>query len=237
MIKDHRLIVALDHASYRKAARLVKSLSRYVKVFKVGSTLFTTSGPKIIKYIHKRGCKVFLDLKFNDIPNTVSNAAVQATRLGVYMLNVHALSGKEAMRKTAEDVKREAEKMDIFKPILVAVTVLTSLQEDDLLSLGVNTNLEELVMKLANATKESGFDGVVASPKEVRIIKERLGENFVVVTPGIRPKWASQVKDQKRVTTPRAALENGSDFIVVGRPITEARKPVIAVKKILQEIQ
>ncbi len=237
MKKDPRLIVALDVNSYRKAARLVKSLSKYVKVFKVGSALFTKCGPKIVRHIHKRGAKVFLDLKFNDIPNTVLNAAVEATKLCVYMLNVHALSGKEAMRVTAEAVATQAKKLHIFKPILVAVTILTSLHENDLSPLGIKGEIKELVLKLARAAKESGFDGVIASAKETHMIKEKFGDNFVVVTPGIRPEWAREKDDQKRVMTPKEAIDLGSDFIVIGRPIIAARKPVKAVKKILEEIQ
>lgn len=237
MKKHHpKLIVALDLDSYRKAARLVKMLSPYVKVFKVGNILFTQCGPKIVKYIHKRGAKVFLDLKYNDIPNTVSKAAVEATKMGVYMVNVHALSGKEAMRVTAKAVAQEAKKLHIFKPILVAVTVLTSLHEEDLAPLGLKDSVEENVLRLAGAAKESGLDGVVASPREIGIIKEKFGENFVVVTPGIRPAWAQDKGDQKRVMTPAEAIKKGADFIVIGRPILEAKKPVKAVRAILEEI-
>ena len=179
---------------------------------------------------------MFLDLKYNDIPNTVSKAAVEATKMGVYMVNVHALSGKEAMRVTAKAVAQEAKKLHIFKPILVAVTVLTSLHEEDLAPLGLKDSVEENVLRLAGAAKESGLDGVVASPREIGIIKEKFGENFVVVTPGIRPAWAQDKGDQKRVMTPAEAIKKGADFIVIGRPILEAKKPVKAVRAILEEI-
>lgn len=235
--KDPRLIVALDVASYREAARLIKSLSPYVAVFKVGNILFTQCGPKIVRYIHKCRAKVFLDLKYNDIPNTVSHAAVEATKLGVYMLNVHAMCGKEAMRLTASAVANEAIKLKIFKPILVAVTVLTSLHQEDLAAVGIKENLEDLVLKLAELAKDAGLDGVVASPKEIKILKKKFGDNFVIVTPGIRPEWANELGDQKRVMTPREAIKSGSDFIVIGRPIIRAEKPVKAVKKILEEMQ
>jgi len=238
MRKDPRLIVALDVDSYRKAASLVKMLAPYVRVFKVGNILFTQCGPKIVRYIHKRGAKVFLDLKYNDIPNTVSNAALQATRMGVYMLNVHALSGKEAMRITAEVVAEEASRLQIFKPILVAVTVLTSLHESDLSPFGMKGSIKAFVLKLAQVTQEAGFDGIVASPKEINVIKKKFGENFIVVTPGIRPVWGQQYRcDQKRVMTPKQAIDNGSDFIVIGRPVIKAKKPVQAVKQILEEIR
>jgi len=237
MMKDHRLIVALDVESYRQAAVMVKRLSPYVSVFKVGNILFTQCGPKIIKYIHKRGAKVFLDLKFHDIPNTVSKAAVEATKLGVYMMNVHAFAGKECLTKTAAAVSLEAKRLNIFKPILVAVTVLTSLHEEDLALMGISGKVEDLVVKLAETAKECGFDGVVASPQETRLIKSRLTDNFVVVTPGIRPEWDADKGDQKRVMTPKEAIQAGSDFLVIGRPIMKAHKPVTAVKKILEELQ
>jgi len=237
MHKDPRLIVALDVDSYKKAAQLVKKLSPYVKVFKVGNILFTQCGPKIVKYIHKRGAKVFLDLKYNDIPNTVSKAAIEATKMGVYMLNLHALSGKEAIHVTAKAVAHEAKKRGIFKPIVVAVTVLTSLHEEDLALIGVKGSMKDVVLKLAALAKTGGVDGVVASPEEIKIIKQKCGHDFVVVTPGIRPKWASDKGDQKRTMTPRQAIDSGSDFIVIGRPIIKARKPVKAVKHILEEIQ
>lgn len=236
MKRDPRFIVALDVTSYRKAARLVKQLAPYVKVFKIGSALFTKYGPRIIKYIHKKGAKVFLDLKFHDIPNTVASAAVEATRLGVYMMNVHATSGAKTMHLTAEKVSEEAAKLKVFKPILIAVTVLTSLNEDDLRDIGAKGSVEDLVLKLADLAKKSGMDGVVASGKETKVLKKKFGENFVVVTPGIRPTWAKETGDQKRVMTPREAIDSGSDFIVVGRPVLDSHKPVKAVKDILKEI-
>ena len=236
MKRNSKLIVALDVDSYRKAARLAKKLSAYVKVFKIGSILFTSCGPHIVKYIHKLGCKVFLDLKYNDIPNTVANAAVEATKMGVYMLNVHALCGKKAMQETALAVAEEAKRLNIFKPIVLAVTVLTSLREDDFTELGLKVNIKDMVLNLAHVAKDAGLDGIVASPEETRMIKEKFGENFVIVTPGIRPEWAMNKNDQKRIMTPKEAVAHGSDFIVVGRPVIEAGKPVKAVKKILEEI-
>jgi len=237
MKKDGRLIVALDVDSYRAAARLVKQLSKYVKVFKVGSILFTQCGPKIIKYIHKKGGKVFLDLKYNDIPNTVAGAAVEATKLGVYMLNVHATAGKEAMRMTAEAVSHEAKKQHIFKPIVIAVTVLTSLHDEDVAALGLSGNVQDNVLRFATLAREAGLDGIVCSPHEIKMIKEKFGDRFVTVTPGIRPQWDSAKDDQKRVLTPKQAISNGTDFIVVGRPVLKAPSPVKAVKQILEEIR
>jgi orotidine-5'-phosphate decarboxylase len=235
--KNPKLIVALDVDNYRRAARIVKTLSPYVKVFKVGNILFTLCGPKIIKYIHKSGAKVFLDLKYHDIPNTVANAAVEATKMGVYMMNMHTLAGTTCMQATAKAVSQKAKELNLFKPILVSVTILTSMKEEDLQPLGIEGSVEEIVMKYAKLAKEAGLDGIVASPHELKAIKKKFGENFVVVTPGIRPEWAKKNDDQKRVLTPKEAIEAGSDFIVVGRPIIQSRRPVEAVKKILEEIK
>ena len=235
--KNPKLIVALDVDNYRKAARIVRSLAPYVKVFKVGNILFTKCGPKIVSYIHKAGAKVFLDLKYHDIPNTVANAAVEATKMGVYMMNMHTLSGKECMQKTAIAVSQTAKELNIFKPLLVSVTVLTSMKEEDLIPLGIHDKVEKIVMRYASLAKEAGLDGVVASPHEIKKIKEKFGESFVIVTPGIRPQWAQASDDQKRIMTPNEAVTAGSDFIVVGRPVIQAKKPVEAVKKILEEIK
>ncbi len=235
--KNPKLIVALDVDNYRKAARIVKTLAPYVKVFKVGNILFTKCGPKIVNYIHKAGAKVFLDLKYHDIPNTVANAAIEATKMGVYMMNLHTLSGVECMKKTALAVSQTAKELNIFKPLLVAVTILTSMKEEDLEPLGIQGKVEEIVMRYASLAKEAGIDGVVASPHEVKKIKGKFGEGFVIVTPGIRPEWAQASDDQKRIMTPHQAVDAGTDFIVVGRPIIQAKKPVDAVKKILEEIK
>lgn len=237
MEKDPRLIVALDVDSYKKAAHLVKTLSPYIKIFKVGSILYTLCGPKIVNYIHKKGGKVFLDLKYNDIPNTVSIAAVEAAKMGVYMLNLHALSGKEAMKRTQAAVTRAAMKEKQFKPIVIAVTVLTSLHNDDLSSLGISDNVETAVLRFAGLAKECGLDGVVASPHEIKSIKNKFGDNFVVVTPGIRPAWDQNKDDQKRTMTPKEAISNGADFIVVGRSIINAGKPAKAANKVIEEMK
>ncbi|MDD4202057.1 MAG: orotidine-5'-phosphate decarboxylase [Candidatus Omnitrophica bacterium] len=235
--KNPKLIVALDVDTYRKAGRLVKALAPYVQVFKVGNILFTQCGPKIIQYIHKKGAKVFLDLKYFDIPNTVANAAAEATKMGVYMMNMHALAGEQCMKLTAKTVRQKAKELHIFKPILVAVTILTSMKEEDLEPLGIEGPVDEVVTKYAKLAQKAGVDGIVASPLEIIKIKKKFGDNFVVVTPGIRPEWAQTADDQKRVMTPKEAIEAGSDFIVIGRPIIQARRPVEAVKKILEEIQ
>lgn len=230
-----RLIVALDVDTQEKALALVDKLKGEVRFFKIGFELFSSCGPSIVKEIAKKGVRIFLDLKFHDIPNTVSKAAVSATRLGVYMFNVHSLGGYEMMKKTAAAVKAEAEALNIERPRILAVTVLTSMDENELKKVGINDNMNSEVLRLASLAKSAGLDGVVASPSEARIIRESLGRDFLIVTPGVRPSWA-QAGDQKRVATPQEAVENGADYIVAGRPVTEAKDPAAAAKKIREAI-
>jgi orotidine-5'-phosphate decarboxylase len=235
MRPEERLIVALDVETKEKAIALIKKLKNEIRVFKVGSELFTSCGPAIVEEIQKAGSKVFLDLKFHDIPNTAAKSALAAVRLGVFIFNVHALGGLEMMKKAAEAVRDEAKKLKIDKPKLIAVTILTSMDEYSLKKIGIDDNMENQVLKLARLAKDSGLDGVVASPSEAKLIREALGRDFLIVTPGVRPSWAA-TNDQKRVATPKEAIDNGADFIVVGRPITEAPDPVIAARKIIEEI-
>jgi len=230
-----RLIIALDVDTQEKALALVDKLKDEVRFFKIGFELFSSCGPSIVKEIAKKGVRIFLDLKFHDIPNTVSKAAVSATRLGVYMFNVHSLGGYEMMKKTAAAVKAEAEALKIERPRILAVTVLTSMDENELKKVGISDNMNSEVLRLASLAKSAGLDGVVASPSEARIIRESLGRDFLIVTPGVRPSWA-QAGDQKRVATPQEAVENGADYIVAGRPVTEAKDPAAAAKKILEAI-
>jgi orotidine-5'-phosphate decarboxylase len=218
----NKLIVALDVNSFEKAKKLVDELAPYVNIFKVGSELFTSSGPKIIDYINRNKKKVFLDLKFYDIPNTVEKAVAAATKHKAFMLTLHASGGYE-MLKCAGKVFKGMKK----KPLLVAVTVLTSKDEK---------NVKTKVLDLAKLSKKAGLRGIVCSPQETWLVKKVCGKNFIVVNPGIRPLWAAK-GDQKRVTTPEEAIKNGADFIVIGRPITKAEDPVSAVKKILEEIK
>ena len=217
----NRLIVALDVNSFEKAKKLIDKLAPYVNIFKVGSELFTSAGPKIIDYINRNKKKVFLDLKFYDIPNTVEKAVAAATKHKVFMLTLHASGGYE-MLKCAEQVFKGMKK----KPLLVAVTVLTSKDEK---------NVKTKVLDLAKLSKKAGLRGIVCSPQETWLVKKVCGKDFIVVNPGIRPLWAAK-GDQKRVTTPEEAIKNGADFIVVGRPITEAKNPVSAAKRILEEL-
>jgi orotidine-5'-phosphate decarboxylase len=231
-----KLIVALDFDTKDRALNLAEALRHDVKIFKVGFELFSSCGPSIIGDIKKMGCNIFLDLKFHDIPNTVSKAAVAITSLGAFMFNVHALGGYEMMARTAEKVRKDAEKLDIAPPRILAVTILTSMDENALKKVGINDTIGTAVLRLARLAKDAGLDGVVASALEIKAIRRELGNEFLIVTPGVRPVWAA-AGDQKRVATPKEAIEAGASFIVVGRPITDAPDPREAAKKILEEIK
>lgn len=231
----NRLIVALDFNSEEKAVAMAEKLKSDVKFFKIGLELFCACGPKIVERIRETGCDIFLDLKFHDIPNTVARSAAAVTRLSPFMINVHALGGYEMMKRAQEAVTDEAERSDVVKPKVLAVTILTSLDEKALKAAGIEDNMEKEVLKLARLAKEAGLDGVVASPSETKLIRKELGADFLIVTPGVRPEWA-KANDQKRIATPKSALRDGADYIVVGRPITESKDPAEAAKAILKEI-
>jgi orotidine-5'-phosphate decarboxylase len=235
MEPKERLIVALDVDTAEKAIELAEKLKNDVGFFKIGFELFSSCGPDIVKEIGKSGGRIFLDLKFHDIPNTVSKAAVSVTKLGVFMFNVHALGGYDMMKKTADAVKAEAGRLKIEKPKVLAVTVLTSMDENALKKIGINDTMEHAVLRLAELAQSAGLDGVVASPSEARLIREKSGKDFYIVTPGVRPAWADP-GDQKRIATPKEAVAAGATYIVVGRPVTEAKDPAQAAKKILEEI-
>jgi orotidine-5'-phosphate decarboxylase len=231
-----RLIVALDVDTLTQATDLVRLLGKEVGMFKVGKQLFTHAGPQAVRLIQELGGEIFLDLKFHDIPTTVAKAAIEATRLGVKMFNVHASGSLEMMRQTVKEVQRVCRQERRRRPIMLAVTVLTSLNQDDLKRVGVNQKVAAQVVRLALLTREAGMDGVVASPHEVADIREACGRRFVIVTPGIRPADASR-NDQQRVMTPAEAVRAGVDYIVVGRPITEAKDPVAAARAIINEME
>jgi orotidine-5'-phosphate decarboxylase len=231
-----RLIVALDVETLDQALALVRALAGEVGMFKVGKQLFTHAGPQAVRLIQNLGGEIFLDLKFHDIPNTVAKAAVEATRLGVKMFNVHASGSLEMMRATVKEVRRVCRQEKRRRPIMLAVTVLTSLNQDDLQRVGVERKVADQVVRLALLTKEAGMDGVVASPHEVADIREACGRRFVIVTPGIRPAFANH-DDQQRVMTPRGAVRAGVDYIVVGRPIVEAKDPVASARAIVAEME
>ncbi len=234
-VKD-RLIFALDVDDFSIAENWVEKLHENVGVFKVGKQLFTRCGPEVVKMIRDHGGEVFLDLKYHDIPNTVAKAAVEACKLGVKIFNVHALGGLEMMRKTVEEVDAYCAAAGIERPTMLAVTILTSATEETLREIGIDRSVDEMVSRLAKLAKDAGFDGVVASPKEVTLIRAACGDDFAIVTPGIRPIFAA-LDDQKRVTTPAEAIAAGATALVIGRPISAATDPLEAAGKILTEIE
>lgn len=234
--KPNKLIVALDVPTAQEALRLIKKLSGIVGMFKVGSQLFTSAGPEVVRSIVNAGERVFLDLKFHDIPNTVAAATVEATRLGVSILNVHAAGGSEMMRRAADAVTQCAQGENLARPAVIAVTVLTSASETTLAEVGFASQPADVVRQLAVLAAESGMDGVVASPHEVEIVRAAVpAPNFIIVTPGVRP-FGSPAGDQARVMTPREAIAAGADYIVVGRPILEAPDPADAARRIIEEM-
>lgn len=226
-----RLIVALDVSNAASAQQIVGKIGDYAAVYKVGKQLFTAEGPQVVRDLVAAGRKVFLDLKYHDIPNTVAGAVQEAGRLGVSMLTVHASGGRKMLKAAAE-----AAASSPAKPLVLAVTVLTSLSDEDLQEIGVGGRAVDQVLRLANLARDSGCGGVVASPQEVRQLRQALGTGFAIVTPGVRPAGAA-TDDQARVTTPAEAIRNGASHIVVGRPITEAPDPAGAARAILEEIE
>lgn len=230
------VITALDFDDISKAKELVKKIGSYISYYKVGLELFVSSGPHIVDWLKSENKKVFLDLKFHDIPNTASRAVSVAANFGVDIINIHTQGGKEMMRKCVEELHNECDRKNIVKPLLIGVTLLTSLDDSHLLEYGISGfSSASYVLKLAGCAKECGLDGVVSSARETKLIKENFGSDFITVTPGIRPIGAD-ITDQKRVVTPKDALLLGSDYIVVGRPITAAKDPAYAAKSILKEI-
>lgn len=238
MEPKNRIILALDVDSQAEAVKLVKELGAYIGTFKVGMQLFNACGPDIVHRINDLGCSVFLDLKFHDIPNTVGSAGRVLTRLGCSMFNVHAAGGREMMQAAVQEVKQESLRLGRQAPLILAVTVLTSMSqkdlEDDMLVKGLD--LSEVVSSWARMAQESGLGGVVCSPQEITIIRQVCGYDFKIVTPGIRPAW-SETGDQKRITTPRQALDLGADFMVIGRPILKAPDRIAAAQKIINELE
>jgi len=231
-----RLIVALDVETLAAAEQLLDRLGGCVRHFKIGSQLFTASGPAAVLAVQKRGGEVFLDLKFHDIPNTVAGAAREATRLGVYMFNVHASGGVAMMRAAAEAATATAKELAVRRPLAIAVTVLTSLDRAALSrELAVASSVEGHVLHLCALAKEAGLDGSVASPLEVAAIRRSLGGQWVVVTPGVRPA-GSAAGHQSRIATPAATARAGAHFLVVGRPITTAPDPARAALDVLAEM-
>lgn len=227
---DPKILIALDFANGTEALAFVEQLSSNNCRLKVGKELFAVAGPEFVKSLVAKGFDVFLDLKYHDIPNTVAKAVQAAARMGVWMVNVHA-SGGSKMMKAAKEALAEFEN----PPLLIAVTVLTSMQQEDLAELGLDVEPKEQVLRLAKLTKSSGLDGVVCSAQEVAMLREEIDPDFCLVTPGIRPA-GSDVNDQKRIMTPQDALQAGSSYLVIGRPITQAENPVEALQLINQSI-
>ena len=232
-----KLIVALDVDSADRALDLFDALRDVAGMFKIGSQLFTAAGPDIVRRIVARGGRVFLDLKFHDIPNTVAAAGVEATRLGVSIFNVHASGGAEMMKRTAEAVSETAEREGLPKPKVIAVTLLTSLDDEGLKQIGISGDARTVVPNLARAAATCGLDGVVASPQEIQIIRDAVpNPDFIIVTPGIRPDSVA-TDDQRRVMTAAEAIRAGADYLVVGRPILKALDPVAAATSFVAEIE
>jgi len=230
------LIVALDFDNSADALALADKLAGQPIWFKVGLEMMMSGGIDLAKQLTEKGYNVFLDGKFMDIPNTVAGAVRGVTKMGVKMLNVHASGGTRMMEAAKEASVTEAKKRNIKPPILIAVTVLTSIAEEELNEIGLfRQSIHEQTLRLAKLAKNAGLDGVVASPHEVRDIKEVCGKDFIVVTPGIRLD-SSMIDDQRRIATPKSAVSEGADYIVVGRPITRAENPMSICNKILSEI-
>ena len=236
MTSHNPLIVALDFPAWDEAEIMAKKLAPAVRFFKIGMELFTAEGPDAVRRLAHVGEKVFLDLKFHDIPNTVGSACEAAARLGATFINVHASGGEKMLFQAVQSVHKWAETAQAVPPKILAVTVLTSLADTDLPMVGVKGKIKAQVERLAALAQRCGLDGVVASPQEIEAIRAVTGKNFLIVTPGVRPIWAAR-GDQKRVLTPREAIEKGADYIVVGRPITQAPDPLEAARKILNEIR
>lgn len=227
-----QLIVALDVDTFDAAKNIVEQLGGDVDIFKVGSQLFTACGPEIVNYLQKAGKKVFLDLKFYDIPNTVANAVSAAVNLregnqSVFMCTLHTVGGEEMLKRAVEAASEVAQQIGVPRPLLLGITVLTSEDKTD--------NIQNLVLKRAQLAKSCGLDGVVASSQETAVLRREVGDDFIIVTPGIRPKGVD-AGDQKRVATPKDAVTAGSDYLVVGRPIVGADNPSESAKSILREI-
>lgn len=236
MQHDDRLIVALDFPTLEQAKKCVLELGDAVTYYKVGMELYYAVGSEIIRFLKDQGKHVFLDLKLQDIPNTVAHALTVLSDLGADMMNVHAVGGKKMMAEAVKAVHEAAEKAGKTAPKLIAVTILTSMDDEQFAGLNYKNTIAEQVIALAKLAKEAGMDGVVASPKEAAAISQACGEGFLIVTPGVRPA-GSDLNDQSRVATPAGAFKNGSTHIVVGRPITKAENRQAAAEAIVAEIK
>jgi len=231
--KEH-FIFALDVEHFEEAQRLVLEFKDHVGMFKVGKQLFTHCGPKIVDFIKLKNSKIFLDLKYHDIPNTVSKASIEAAKLGVDMLNVHTMGGFTMMNETRQAVQDAVKSLKIHRPILIGVTVLTSLDNAELERMGINISVNTLTRNLALLAKEAGMDGVVAGGSEIELIRELCGKDFVIVTPGVRIE--EKKDDQKRTISPVEAIKRGATYIVLGRAVRDNPNPGALLEKIGRDI-
>ena len=229
-----RIIIALDVEGREPALALIRKLDK-ARVFKVGLELFTAEGPGLLRDIREMGKDVFLDLKMHDIPNTVGEAVRMGVRHGVSLMTIHTSGGREMMAKAAEAARAESERRGTVKPILLGVTILTSLKSEDLGMIGMAADAAGQVRRLAGLARKAGMDGIVCSAQEIEIVRAEVGPEMLIVTPGIRPAGAD-VQDQKRVMTPALAVAKGSDYLVIGRPITQAPSPAAAFEAIVAEL-
>ncbi|MBP1763706.1 MAG: pyrF [Firmicutes bacterium] len=236
MDANKRLIVALDMPNMEAVKKLVTELGDAVQFYKVGMELFYGCGSEAVRYLRGIGKEIFCDLKLQDIPNTVAHGAGMLTHLGASMLTIHAIGGEAMMRAAAEEVAKTAAEIGVVRPKMLAVTVLTSMNEEEWSKLRYSVSISEQVLNLAKLAREAGMDGVVASPQEAAMIRAACGEDFLIVTPGIRPQNAA-LDDQSRVSSPGQALQAGASYLVVGRPITKAENPLLAAKKIIAEME
>jgi orotidine-5'-phosphate decarboxylase len=236
-----KIIVALDVETAAEAREIISELRGEVGAFKIGLQLFTAAGASFVREVVGEGVRLFLDVKFHDIPNTVAKASVEVARLGVWMFNIHALGGGEMMTRSVNEVREACERENLPQPKIIGVTVLTSADEKNLSEVGIEAETGAQVLRLAKLTAKCGLDGVVAAPTETRLIRENLGDDFLIVTPGVRPEFGNSElgtsDDQKRVMTASEAIKTGADFLVIGRPILKAANRIEAAIKILGEIE
>jgi orotidine-5'-phosphate decarboxylase len=231
-----KIIVALDVETIEQAREIIDEIGPQVGAFKIGLQLFTAAGASFVREVAGKNIRVFLDVKFHDIPNTVAKASVEVARLGVWMFNVHALGGGEMMRRAVDEVREVCAREKLAAPKMIGVTVLTSSNRETLREVGITQEIDSQVLNLAQLTAKCGLDGVVSSPLEVGALRKNMAhQDFLIVTPGIRPNFATN-DDQKRVMTPKEAIRTGADYLVIGRPITASDDRSAAVSKILEEI-
>jgi len=235
MDPKEKIILALDVEHFEEARRVVIEFKDYVGMFKVGKQLFTHCGPKIVDFIKMKDSKVFLDLKYHDIPNTVSKAVIEAAKLGVDMLNIHASGGLTMMKEARAALFNSVKKFNLYRPKIIGVSVLTSIDDNELKRMGIDIPVSRLARNLVLLAREAELDGVVAAGEDIVMIRELCGKDFVIVTPGVR--LASTKDDQKRITTPRDAILRGATYIVLGRAITESENPQLLLEQVREDIK